>query len=229
MAIVISVVLKKSKMVLVERWQQEITDQGFDMQLSTGIHVINHTGFWPCIYKAENSGFGYSFSTVKPKSFTAKERKLIGDRDSIADFTLGDGLPTPAIALGVLCHLTDGLIYGETDDPSFIAGDGAIAYAKQTEIDLLEIRAEPVTPMFARTYSPELIAGLQNVKMQISGRGGKKSKKIDLSYLANPRYAELRAKQLAILQAVDGLEDAQCAAQLAELDAINAELDNIRG
>src|SRR5581483_1518988 len=140
MSVVIQVFLAGERMPAPEAWTAALRAHGFDADLDTDFDVRDSTGFRPCKYEGHDAGFEYYFEPAGPvleaiddsDELAESLREATVGRDSVVSFvTHADWreFATSAIASGVLCAITDGVLV----DDRGISASGAIAWAKECE------------------------------------------------------------------------------------------------
>jgi hypothetical protein len=138
MAVVIQVFLADERMPTPEQWAENLRTHGFDMDLDTDFDVRDFSGFLPCKYKGHDAGFEYYFEPAGP-AVESDERLqgAIAGRDSVVSFVTHSDLReamTSVIASGVLCAISDGVLF----DDQFTVASAAIAWARDGERSILE-------------------------------------------------------------------------------------------
>ena len=139
------VFIESIKMVSPTKWHEAIKSNGFDMELDTDFDVVSHTGFLPCTYKGQLAGFEYYYSDEnsdedfeEEEIYDTKEVDFVGDRN--VSITLSTGsrileLMTSVIAAGVLCSITDGVLY-DTYAGTYFTAKESIIWAKENEVEI---------------------------------------------------------------------------------------------
>ena len=140
------VFVESSKMVSPSKWQEAIKSNGFDMKLDTEFDVVSHTGFLPCTYRGQQAGFEYYYSDENSDDDfeddeeidDTEEVEFVGNRD--ASITLSTSsrileLMTSVIAAGVLCSITDGVLY-DTYAGTYFTAKESINWAKENEAEI---------------------------------------------------------------------------------------------
>src|SRR4051794_17568658 len=131
MSISRTVYLRRGNMLTPTVWAEAIRAAGFPMELATDFDVERLSGFLPCRYDGQNSGFEYFFSTVaemKADSEDDEDFEIpdVGDRDVGVSFvTHGSmrGLATAVASAAVLCAKADGVLHDEEADELIPAKD----------------------------------------------------------------------------------------------------------
>lgn len=138
MSVVIQVFLAGERMPTPEQWAGTLRTHGFDVDLDTDFDVRDFSGFLPCKYKGHDAGFEYYFEPAGPV-IESDERlqAAIADRDSVVSFVTHSDfreLMTSVIASGVLCAISDGILF----DDQFVVANTAIAWARDSERSIQE-------------------------------------------------------------------------------------------
>src|SRR5215204_7763181 len=143
MSVEIMVFIESSKMVSPIEWQEAIKENGFDMQIDANFDVVSKTGFLPCTYKGQLAGFEYYYSDENSdddfeETDDTEETDFVGDRD--VSITLRTSsrileLMTSVIAAGVLCSITDGVLY-DTYAGTYFTAKESINWAKENEAEI---------------------------------------------------------------------------------------------
>src|SRR5262245_40217520 len=86
MSISRTVYVRRSNMLTPKAWAEAIRAAGFPMELDTDFDVERHSGFLPCRYDGQDSGFEYYFSTLaemraEDGADEACATPEVGDRD----------------------------------------------------------------------------------------------------------------------------------------------------
>ena len=128
------------------KWQEAIKSNGFDMELDTDFDVASHTGFLPCKYKGQQAGFEYYYSDENSnddfeddeETDDTEEADFVGNRD--VSITLSTSsrileLTTSVIAAGILCSITDGVLY-DTYAGTYFTAEESISWAKESELEI---------------------------------------------------------------------------------------------
>lgn len=221
MSVDIHVILEREKLVTPAEWQAGIEHHGFALELDTDFDPQEFYGFLPCRYQGQQAGFQYDLSELDPEWLEPSEVPLVGTRDTVLRFTTHgslEDLVCAMIAASVLCVLTDGLLPEGAEEGQFIGADGAIAHARAHEA---EIR-EAMQVQAAEGDKHKLGTGTRAMEINISHGDGD----LNLDYLRNPRYHELRARQMAIFTERKG---ALTDEEFSELDEIDKELKELKG
>jgi hypothetical protein len=138
MSVVIQVFLAGERMPTPEQWARTLRTHGFDVDLDTDFDVRDFSGFLPCKYKGHDAGFEYYLEPAGPV-IESDERlqAAIADRDSVVSFVTHSDfreLMTSVIASGVLCAISDGILF----DDQFVVANTAIAWARDSERSIQE-------------------------------------------------------------------------------------------
>ena len=137
MSVVIQVFLAGERMPTPEQWAETLRTHGFDMDLDTDFDVRAFSGFLPCKYKGHEAGFEYDFGAAGPVVESDERlREVIAGRDSVVSFVTHSDfreLMTSVIASGVLCAISDGVLF----DDQFTVASAAIAWARDGERSIL--------------------------------------------------------------------------------------------
>lgn len=140
MSVDIFVILKKEKMPAPKRWAQAIAEAEFDLQIDTDFDVEEFTGFLPCIYKGEETGFEYFFEELEDDFLDEDATPQLKGRDYLVTFSTHSDLTeliASTIASAVLCSMSGGIILNDEDGLPFIKSQDAIAYGKKAEAELI--------------------------------------------------------------------------------------------
>ena len=138
MSVVIQVFLADDRMPTPEQWAENLRTHGFDVDLHTDFDVRDFSGFLPCKYKGHDAGFEYYFEPAGP--VVESDERLqgaIAGRDSVVSFVTHSDFReamTSVIASGVLCAISDGVLF----DDQFTVASAAIAWARDGERFFLE-------------------------------------------------------------------------------------------
>jgi hypothetical protein len=108
------------------------------MEMDTDFDVEGLSGFLPCRYDGQNSGFEYFFSTLDEMKADNEDNEdfefpEVGDRDIGVSFVTHSsmrGLATAVVAAGVLCAETDGILHDE-EAGELIPAKEALASARE--------------------------------------------------------------------------------------------------
>ena len=96
------------------------------------------SGFLPCKYKGHDAGFEYYFEPAGPVVESGERLQgAIAGRDSVVSFVTHSDLReaiTSVIASGVLCAISDGVLF----DDQFTVASAATAWAGDGERSILE-------------------------------------------------------------------------------------------
>jgi hypothetical protein len=128
MSIARTVYVHRSKMLTSNAWADAIRAAGFSMDLDTDFDVESHSGYLPCQYDGQSSGFEYYFSTVAD----AEDAPEVGDRDVSVAFVTHSSLrelATAVVAAAVLCAKADGMLHDE-ESGEFVAATDALDDAR---------------------------------------------------------------------------------------------------
>jgi hypothetical protein len=133
MSVVIQVFLAGERMPTPEQWAVALRTHGFDVDLDTDFDVRAFSGFLPCKYKGHDAGFEYYFEAAGLVIESDERlRGAIAGRDSVVSFVTHSDfreLATSVIASGVLCAISDGVLF----DDQFTGASAAIARATDSE------------------------------------------------------------------------------------------------
>jgi hypothetical protein len=111
MSVDLNVYLTRSKMPTPPKWAQAIAESGFQMEMDTDFDVDSFTGFLPCKFRGEETGFEYYSDPL-----TKEDQLDLGLPDSydfsITFVTHADlrELAISVIASGVLCSIVQGVL-----------------------------------------------------------------------------------------------------------------------
>ena len=131
MSISRTVYLQRAKMLAPKAWAEAIRAADFPVDMDTDFDVEHLSGFLPCSYDGQPSGFEYFFSTVADRG--ADEVPDVGDRDVAVSFVTHSsmrGLATAVAAAAVLCAHTDGVLHDE-EAGELVAAKDALADARE--------------------------------------------------------------------------------------------------
>lgn len=130
MSVIIAVYLDSSRLVSAAEWDQAIKKNGFEIEMATDFEVRLFSGFLPCKYKGEDTGFEYCYSEAIDE-LEGAEKDNIGERHSAVVFVTHSDLKelaTATIAAGVLCSITDGVLF---DDGNWVVAGQAIDWCNE--------------------------------------------------------------------------------------------------
>ncbi len=119
-----------------KEWAQAIVESGFPMEMDTNFDVDSFSGFLPCKFKGEKSGFEYYSDTL------TKEDQLDLDLPDSYDFATmfvahADlrELATSVIASGVLCSMVEGLLC-DPQSGEFWSGKAALSWVRSKLVEI---------------------------------------------------------------------------------------------
>ena len=125
MSISRTVYLQRKNVLTPAAWADAIRAAGFPMEMDTQFDIERMSGFLPCRYDGQDSGFEYFYSPVAAlEADTAVPD--IGDRDIAISFVTHSsmrGLATAVVAAAVLCEKADGLLHDEEAGELTVAKD----------------------------------------------------------------------------------------------------------
>jgi hypothetical protein len=130
MSVAIAVYFDSRKLVSAHEWNKAIKDFGFEMELDTDFDAESHSGFLPCKYQGDESGFEYYY-TQELDGIEDIESDIVGARNAATEFITHSDLKelaTSVIAASVLCKLTDGVLF---DDGNWVVAEQAIDWGKE--------------------------------------------------------------------------------------------------
>jgi hypothetical protein len=127
------VLLKKERLPDAQQWQASIHELGFDVQLTSSLVVVTHSGFLPAKFEGKDSGFEFSLSlaAVIIRTYPEKAAKFAGT-DCSANFRWGSDVNDMACALvaaAALTNLSAGVWFYPADD-LILDSKGAIEEAR---------------------------------------------------------------------------------------------------
>ena len=138
MSVVIQVFLAGDRMPTAEQWAGTLRTHGFDVDLDTDFDVRGFSGFLPCKYKGQDAGFEYYFGQAAPEIESDETlQTAIAGRDSVVSFVTHSDfreLATSVVASGVLCAISDGVLF----DDHIVFASAAIAWARDNERSIQE-------------------------------------------------------------------------------------------
>jgi hypothetical protein len=138
MSVEIHVFLAGERMPTPEQWAATLRTHGFDVELDTDFDVRDFSGFLPCKYKGQDGGFEYYFGPIGPEIESNETLKAaIVGRDCVVSFVTHSDfreLATSVIASGVLCAMSDGVLF----DDQVTGASAAIAWARDIETSIQE-------------------------------------------------------------------------------------------
>lgn len=113
MSMELHVLVKDSRLPDVRRWQESIHALGFDLKLDPSLSIRDNTGFVPCTFKDQQSGFEFDISPASDivETFPEFEQRFAG-RNMSANFRWGGDMVEMACALvasAALAELCDGV------------------------------------------------------------------------------------------------------------------------
>lgn len=136
MSIVMQVFVDGRKMLSPSQWARALVEHGFAVELDEDFDVASFSGFLPCKYRGVEAGFEYAYEELgPPEELDEHVRAAIGDRDRVVSFvTHSDmrGLMTSVLSAGVLCALTDGVLW-DTEADELTPAAGALDWARESE------------------------------------------------------------------------------------------------
>jgi hypothetical protein len=135
MSVVMSVFLTHSRMAGPEDWVNAIRSNEFDMEMDSDFDPDTFTGFLPCKYGGEDAGFEYFRETVKTEELPDHVSAHLAERDTRIDFVTHSDLRelvTSMIASGVLCAISDGVLW-ETEADELVPASRALEWARSGE------------------------------------------------------------------------------------------------
>ena len=136
MSVVMQVFVSDGKMVSATDWANAIRAHGFDMELDRDFDVRAFTGFLPCKYKDRDAGFEYYYESVKDlEPVDRRVKNAIGARDMVVSFVTHSDfrdLMTSSLAAGVLCALSDGVLW-DTEANEFTPAKHAVEWSRESE------------------------------------------------------------------------------------------------
>jgi hypothetical protein len=121
MSISRTVYVRRRNMLTPKAWAEAIRAAGFPMEMDTDFDVERLSGFLPCRYDGQDSGFEYFFSTLAEMKADNEDNEDfeipdVGDRDVGVSFVTHSSmraLATAVVAAAVLCAQTDGVLHDE--------------------------------------------------------------------------------------------------------------------
>lgn len=138
MSVEIQVFLAGQRMPTPEQWAETLRAHGFDVDLDTDFDVRDFSGFLPCKYKGHDAGFEYYFGPAGPEIESNETlRAATAGRDSVVSFVTHSDFrefATSVIASGVLCAISDGVLF----DDQLVVASAAIAWARDGERSIQE-------------------------------------------------------------------------------------------
>lgn len=113
MSMELHVLLSKSRLPDVQKWQSAIDALGFDVKLDPSLNVESVTGFLPVKLKGQDSGFEFDVCPAPDitESYTELSKEF-GNAEIAANFRWGGDLNEMACALvasAALARLSDGI------------------------------------------------------------------------------------------------------------------------
>jgi hypothetical protein len=139
MSVEMSLFLKRSRLATPADWARAIRSSGFDVDLDPAFDPETFSGFLPCRYRGADAGFEYSCHPVDPTELPDHVTIRLGDRDTVVSFVTHTDLcelATSQIASGVLCAISDGLLW-ETEGDALVSSAQALEWAKASEGEVL--------------------------------------------------------------------------------------------
>lgn len=126
-----TVYLRRSNMPTPEAWAKAIRAAGFPIDIDTDFDAESFSGFLPCRYDGQESGFEYFVSTVAERKAEDEglETTGLGDRDVGVSFVTHSSLRELAAAVaaaGVLCAQADGVLHDEESDERVSASNALV-------------------------------------------------------------------------------------------------------
>ncbi len=148
MSISRTVYVRRENMLTPKVWAEAIRAAGFPMEMDADFDVEHFSGFLPCRYDGQGSGFEYFFSTLaEMKADNGDDESFaipdVGDREIGVSFVTHSsmrGLATAVVAAAVLCAQADGVLYDEEAGELIPAKDAPCP----TPISRRESRAAPI-------------------------------------------------------------------------------------
>src|SRR5688572_321507 len=133
MSMELHVLLSKSRLPDVRRWQAAIDALGFDVKLDPTLDVNADAGFCPARFKGRESGFEFSIwpASEITETYAEFESELAG-HDASANFRWGGDLNEMTCALvasAALAKLSDG-VWFDPQEGACLDPAGAIEQAK---------------------------------------------------------------------------------------------------
>src|ERR1051325_456994 len=116
------VYLRRSAMPTPREWYRGIKESGFPVDLETDFDRDEHTGFLPCNFRGQQSGFEYSSRRLDDDE--KRECEIPDDLDFVVTFATGANLrefATSLIAAGTLCWLAVGILVDPQSGESYRA------------------------------------------------------------------------------------------------------------
>lgn len=148
MSIAIEVYLHADRLPTVKDWQQQITQEGFDLNLDDdGSPLQELSGCLPAIYNGVNTGFEFYLDKIEEEPDPLL-LLAVGDRESVTTFRFaGDpnAMDAAVAASSVLAQMCDGILY-DTEAGTFVSGADAVASSREETRQAEYWRAVDATP-----------------------------------------------------------------------------------
>lgn len=225
--------LKKSHVPERAALQSAIDKLGFDLTLPSDFTPFMDKCFMSCTLNGDPApGIGFEIFYDPIEDIVDEDdetfKALVGDNDYCISMSWHSNMRDCACVMIVSCALSksfDAIVSYEGNDPDHLEDllrSTRDIVATAAESDLLEegeygARDADLSLSFKMEFP--------NVEATLYGPDGDE---IDISYLAMPRYRELRAKQMQLFFSMDGADDALMALRMAELEALDEELHLLR-
>ena len=129
----IMVFIDKKLMLNSKEWQSLISTYDFDFLFPSKFDVYGMSGWLPCKYRGEDSGFEYYFECLEDTMFSVDSNPELMGKDTCVSFSSPfkqENLASAMIASSVLVKHCEG-VYWMMDD--FVSGEDSIQMAREMQ------------------------------------------------------------------------------------------------